>query len=246
MRKNISTLGRISKYVMLSFFLFTTAVHAGDSCNLSEIEALKKNIIELAESYKGQPDQDFSKQKSLDVLVNQLLALAPQPPVAQRLELLYGPWEQVWGPYDYRNNDRGVDPELGVDEIYQVIFPDGYYYNVSPLYKKGNRNKERIGLLRGEFKLDESEPNVLRVQFTSYPGVKPRPTEYALWELPALAESKELKNRITIVPSVVVRLFFGAGALREVYTDENLRIAYGSNGKNFEDESIYILRKVKN
>ena len=98
MRKNISTLGRISKYVMLSFFLFTTAVHAGDSCNLSEIEVLKKNIIELAESYKGQPDQDFSKQKSLDVLVNQLLALAPQPPVAQRLELLYGPWEQVWGP----------------------------------------------------------------------------------------------------------------------------------------------------
>ena len=51
----------------------------------------------------------------------------------------------MWGPYDYRNEKRGVDPELGVDEIYQIVFKDGYYYNVSPNFKKGDKTKNGSG-----------------------------------------------------------------------------------------------------
>ena len=50
---------------------------------------------------------------------------------------------------------------------------------------------------------------------------------------------------VTIVPSIIVKLFFGSGALREVYTDTNLRILYGSNGKDFTKEAIYIMTRVK-
>ena len=65
-------------------------------------------------------------------------------------------------------------------------------------------------------------------------------------ELPAFAESGDLRNRTTIVPTIIVKLFFGGGALREVYTDENLRILYGSDGKHFDKEFIYVMTIVKN
>ncbi len=44
--------------------------------------------------------------------------------------------------------------------------------------------------------------------------------------------------------TLVMDLVFGAGALREVYTDSDLRILYGSNGKDFSKEAIYILSRV--
>lgn len=209
-----------------------------------EIKDLKTQIVALAQSYQGQGDPDFSKQKSLDVLVAKLLAVSPQSPVKERLPFLYGAWKQVWGPYDYRNDDRGVDPQLGVAEIYQVVFEDGYYYNVAPSYKKGRIESERIGLLRGEFKLDGEESNLLRVRFTTSTGLDSRPADLPLWDLPSLAESNELEGEVTRVPSLLVRLLFGGGALREVYTDNDLRILYGSNGSNFKNEFIYVMTKV--
>ncbi len=209
----------------------------------SEIERLKQEIVDLAESFSGQGDPDYSRQRALEPLVNQLLSLAPQPPIEQRLGLLYGVWKQVWGPYDYRNSDRGVDPTIGTDEIYQVIFPEGYYYNVSPNYLDGNRAQERISLLRGEFKLSTSSNNELDVRFTEYPGVDPRPQGVSIWELPAAAETGQLENRITIVPTLIVKLFFSPGSLEEVYTDENLRILYGKTKTNFREKYIYIMTR---
>lgn len=229
--------------VVLSGSLVTGAVHAQVSPDL-KVSELKARILLLAQSFEGQGDPDFSRQNALEPLVNELLALSPQLPVKDRLPLLYGAWKQVWGPYDYRNDDRGVDQELGTSEIYQVIFEGGYYYNVSPLYKKGDRNQERIGLLRGRFQLDKKNPNALNVRFTNYPGVKSRPAGQNIWDLAALAENKTLKNRTTIVPTLIVKLFFGGGALLEVYTDKDMRILYGSNNSEFKNPYLYIMTKV--
>ena len=79
------------------------------------VAAIKADILALAQSFAGQGDPDFSRQEALEKLVTELLAAAPQPPVAARLDLLAGPWYQVWGPYDYRGGDRGtVDPKITV------------------------------------------------------------------------------------------------------------------------------------
>lgn len=94
--------------------------------NGMNIEAVKSTILTMAESFAGQGDADFSKQKALQVYVDKLLQLAPSKPISQRLRILAGAWKQVWGPYDYRNDDRGIDPELVTDSIYQVVFPEGY------------------------------------------------------------------------------------------------------------------------
>ncbi|MBX9768189.1 MAG: hypothetical protein K2X47_13025 [Bdellovibrionales bacterium] len=228
--------------VILGNFAGANAV--AQSQEASEVSELKTRILALAKSFEGQGDPDFSRQNALEPLVKRLVAISPQPPVKDRLPLLYGTWKQVWGPYDYRNDDRGVDRELGIQEIYQVIFQGGYYYNVSPLYKKGDRSQERIGLLRGQFKLDKKNPNALNVRFTNYPGVRSRPASTPLWELAALAENKTLTNRITIVPTFIVKLFFGGGALLEIYTDKDLRILYGSNNSEFKNPYLYVMTKV--
>jgi hypothetical protein len=239
---------RLGSLLLVLVFAMLAAfpVQAGNvSGNMGTVRNVKREILDLAQSYTGQGDPDLAKQRSLDALVQKLISLSPQPPVKDRLTFLEGAWKQVWGPYDYRNEKRGVDPSLGVNEIYQVVFKEGYYYNVSPDFKKGDKAKERIGFLRGEYKLDRQNESLLRVKFTNLYGVNIRPTGKPLWELPALVESDRLEGRRTILPGFVVKLFFGGGALREVYTDEDMRILYGSNGKDFSKEFIYVMTRVK-
>lgn len=138
--------------------LFISIASSADSADLeSEKNLLKQQIISLAKSYEGQGDPDLSKQQSLEPLVQKLLSIAPQSTLKERMGILAGSWRQVWGRYDYKNNDHGVDPELGTEEIYQVISSEGYYYNVSYLYKNGDVNQKRIGLHRGEYQLSEQK-----------------------------------------------------------------------------------------
>lgn len=206
------------------------------------IADLKQQILQIASSYEGQGDPDQSKQKSLEGLVDQLVALSPMPSVTERLPLIVGAWKQVWGPYEYRKDDGSVDPTLGVREIYQVVFAEGYYYNVAPFYPDQDTSREQIGLLRGEFEI--AGPATLRVKFTDYPGTEPRPAGLKLWELPALAEAGQLPNAITIVPSWAVRLFFGGGQLEEVYTDGDLRLLYGTSARAGARRSLYVMSRM--
>lgn len=237
----MNTTSKILSGLAVLFFSQLGFAH-GQSLSTGE---LKRQILKLAKSYQGQGDPDQKKQKSFDGLVSRLIRQNPMPPVSERIPLLAGVWQQVWGPYEYRKNDGSVDPTLGVKEIYQVIFADGFYYNVAPSYPDQGSKREQIGLLRGEFELDTADRNSLVVWFTDFPGVEPRPSNLAIWRLPGLAEAGQLKNEITIVPSWVVRLFFGGGKLEEVYTDRDLRILYGkSNGVNAR-RSIYIMKRIR-
>lgn len=235
---------KIARFAVL--FALACVLLAPDSAHAESplVAHLKREILTRSGSFAGQGDPDFTRQTQLDGLVAQLVAAAPMPPVAQRLDLLDGVWKQVWGPYDYRNKKRGIDPDLGIDEIYQVVSKDGYYYNVSPLYKNGDRSRERIGLLRGEYKLDAENPNRIRVRFVRYPGVETRPADKPIWRLAAEAEAETLPDEITIVPTWVVWLFFGGGTLDEVYTDHDLRIAYSEDGRG-NPRSLYVMTRVE-
>lgn len=199
---------------------------------------IKADILKMAKSFRGKGDPDFSKQNQLNALVEKLLQVSPQPPIKDRIQCLAGPWHQVWGPYDYRNKKRGIDPTISPDDIYQVVFEGGYYYNVNP-----QRKRDKIGLLRGEYQIVSQSSNFLKVRFTAFPATS-KNTPYALWELPALAEAGQLKNQSSIVPTFIVRLFFGGGVLREVYTDEDLRITYGADSvEDRKNEFIYIMER---
>lgn len=215
-----------------------------DNPKSKQISDAKADIVNLAQTFSGRGDPDFSKQESLEPLIKRLLELNPMPPVSDRLDLVAGAWKQVWGNYDYRNDKRGVDPEIGTEEIYQVIHEDGYYYNISPLYRNGAKNSEQIGLLRGRYQLEPGEPNMLSVKFTSYPGASARIEGVELWQMGTLVEQGTLSNQVTIVPSWIVTLFFKPGRLEEVYTDHDLRICYGTRAGS-SSKSLFIMTRVQ-
>jgi hypothetical protein len=52
-----------------------------------------------------------------------------------------------------------------------------------------------------------------------------------------------VNSDINIVPTWVVKVFFGGGALKEVYTDADLRILYGARSNRFERPALYIMKR---
>lgn len=230
--------------ITLLFILMVSAlssVCSAKDLNSMTIEELKSELVLRASKYTGQGDPDYKIQNELAPLVNRMLALNPQAPVTDRLPLLYGVWKQVWGPYEYKNNSRGVDPSLGVNEIYQVIDPDGFYYNVSPNYKKGDLKKEQIHYLKGQYRLSPNNPNGLNVRFRKFLGMSKRPVGRPIYDYIEEAEKETLPNQVTVVPELAVRIFFNGGTLEEVYTDESIRILYASNSKYFKEKYLYVM-----
>ena len=228
--------------MMTLIFLFSNNTFAN---YYEDINNLKQTIVSTAEKYQGRGDPEFKIQNELEPLVKKLLLLKPQGKVNDRLPLLFGVWKQVWGPYEYRKNDRGVDPTLNAKEIYQVISPDGFYYNVSPNMDAKTKKEKNINYLKGNYILSTKDSIGLDVKFVKFIGMKKRPTERPIYQYADEAERDQLPTQITVVPSLVVKLFFGGGTLREIYTDENLRILYGSNGSEFKNQYLYIMTRVK-
>ena len=224
--------------------LFAQQAGTADSEAVAEV---KQRIFDLAEAFRGQGDPDFSKQRQLEALIEELLRIAPQPPVRQRLDLLSGTWQQIWGPYEYgRGADRGVDPKSDPDRIYQVVFPGGYYYNVAPRDRNETGATREIVLLRGVYELLADYPDMLQVRFTEYPSTEVAREIETIWRYAALAEAGQLDNRSTVVPGLIVRLFFGGGGLREVYTDDTLRVTFGDGDlDDRSEESLYIMRRIE-
>lgn len=209
---------------------------------LADADALVERVLDAARAVSGRGDPDGRLQAGFEPLVARLLALAPQPPLARRLDRVVGAWRQVWGPYDYRGGGRGVDPMLVTDDIHQVVFPAGFYYNVAPLRRRGGTE---IALLRGAWGLSRRAPDTLAVRFTDYVANRGRPEGLAVWELAALAEAERLPSPKRVVPGFLVRAVFGGGGLREVYADERLRLTYGAGSEtDRRREALYVLERV--
>jgi hypothetical protein len=210
--------------------------------DLNTVSELKAEILTIAEFYQGLPDQDFKIQKTLNPYVEKLTEISPQGPVADRIDVLDGRWQQIWGPYEYRKYDRTVDPSLDVTKIYQVVFKDGYYYNVSNTLDKKTGKSKGTSLLRGEFKVGSD--NDLNVRFTNLRRIKTKPpVGLSYTDLAELSENDQLEGERNVLPGFIVRLFFGGGTLKEVYTDKDLRIAYGTS-KDALAPFLYILKRV--
>lgn len=231
--------------MLKSHFIFLVVLLSSSlALATTRVEQLKKEIFQMAESFQGQGDPDGSKQMKLEVLVSDLLIANPQPPVTERLNLLYGPWKQIWGPYDYRSNNRGVDPSLDSQNIYQVVFEGGFYYNVNPSLDKNGKARNTV-LLRGEFSPEPGSRDVLRARFTNLrhiPGLPQNGLRFQ--DLPALSESRKLPNERTTLPRFFVRLFFGGGFLEEVYTDHDMRILFGSGLDGDVSNFIYVMQRA--
>jgi hypothetical protein len=211
---------------------------------LNDVKSLKTEIIKIAEFYSGQGDEDFKIQNTLTPYVDKLLKLNPMPVVANRIDVLAGAWKQVWGPYNYRNEKRNVDPTLDPDKIFQVVSEDGYYYNVSNQFKKRKKVTKSTSLLRGIYKIQEG--NGLKVSFTKLTKLKGKPKNGLRYiDLPELSEAGHLKGERKVLPNWFIRRTFSGGVLVEVYTDHSLRLAYGTNSREFNQPYLYVMTRVE-
>ena len=230
---------------VLSILIFTpfAALSRPAPQDLKTVKEVKAEIFSISEDFKGQGDPNFEIQNTLMPYINRLLALAPQSPVRNRVSVLAGPWKQVWGPYEYRKNDRSVDPATDPDSIYQVVFEDGYYYNVGNTLDITTGNVVNITLLRGEF--DIQPGNDLKVQFTSLRKIDELPSNLDFIDLPELSEAGTLEGEKKVLPDFIVRRTFKGGVLTELYTDRTLRLAIGnSSDVDGIQGHLYVMERV--
>lgn len=215
--------------------ILITGVLIGQGAFAQDLNAVKSQILTLAQSYVGQADPDGSKAKSFEPLIEELLARSPQQSMADKAAAAVGAWKQVWGPSSYNNSGlapSGLDPA----NIYQVVSSSGYYTNVGVYDFLGIHV---VGLLKGEYQVN---PDQIDVQFVQSGILLERvPEGYTLADLPALKDQGKLCliEFPDFFPPVGIK-----GALVEVYDDQNLRITYGEqqgqSGKN-----LYIMQKVQ-
>jgi hypothetical protein len=234
----------LSALLCLAGTVSASVAYGNTPCDVAKALPIKQQLLAKAKAYQGQGDPDHAIQTELDGLVTQLLQVCPQAPLKDRLPLLTGMWQQVWGPYSYKDNKRGVDKSFMPNAIYQIVFADGYYYNVSPSYNNAGQATNKTTLLRGQYRLNNKQANVMDIHFTalkSVPGSPPEGLQYG--QLPALAEAGKLPGLRKVLPNTLVWWLLGGGTLTEVYTDNDLRITYGA-GANITRNYLFVLQKI--
>ncbi|WP_404421396.1 hypothetical protein [Nibricoccus sp. IMCC34717] len=217
---------------------------SGVQASPAETAHVKAEILRLASSFSGKGDPDFQLQRQLDPLVERLVALSQPAAVGKRAVLLEGTWKQVWGPYNYRSLDRSVDPALDTASIYQFVEGNRRYANVCIVFDSADRARPRVSLLRGELQPGDRADS-LAYSFTGYyslPGVDPASLRLA--DLPRRFAAGELTAARPVMPGWLVRLLSTDGVLREVYTDETLRLLYAHPHGKPEKAHLYVMTRV--
>ena len=219
------------KHIFISSLLFIGFITTSFA---RDITTIKLEILEMAESFKGQTDEDGSKQEALEILIDELMTFVPNMSMEEKAMRALGTWNQVWGPYAFDDSNT-VPGGLNVDKIYQYISGDGYYYNFSEKKFAGINVKY---FLRGEYEIAEDRINV---KFTKT-GLILKRGEVNYASAGEAIENKDLRvfNFPASLPPVGV-----SGALIEVYADEEMRINYGVVGGDIDNPALFILKRAK-
>ena len=218
--------------IALAFILTLSLISSASAQN--NVDELKKEILNLARSYSGQADTSGDLQASIETKVDELLTLVPNLSMAEKAQRALGAWRQVWGPYSYDNSasvPRGID----VNQIYQIIFKEGYYYNFAVYNFVGIESRT---FLRGNFSIEEDR---IAVEFTKSGlilGKSQLPLPYQALAL----EDRSLRALYFpdfLPPNGIT------GALVELYADQDIRINYGVIGDDLSNPVIFVMEPVK-
>lgn len=185
------------------------------SAKTDRVSELKAEIKEIATTATADGRDLLAARNDLSPLVNELIAISPSQTEAERAELVVGGWVNLW-------TDNNFGPTLNPANVYQVVSPKGFYYNIS---RVPTRSGEVVtNFLRGAY---EDKGSYLAIEFTanSVSNIDLNPGD----ELLPLAEKVEQGLLATTpVPGPIGV----TGALLNVYVDEDLRIVWGNSSQN--------------
>ncbi|QDK37159.1 PAP/fibrillin family protein [Bdellovibrio sp. NC01] len=221
---------RFAAALSMAVFLVSPLLRADDTAD--RIKELKYEILQIAFDAQGEFDTDDNSvevRQKLDPLVDELASLVPARTEQEKLIDVIGTWYQVWA------DGPGGQPGMGAraDSIWQVVFPEGYYWNVA---RDQYGEAKNMGYLRGKFTVGD---NALNIEFTkavtnpdwSYS----EPTRLAM-----LAEFGAFdKNPAPPEQSPIGK----KGILQNVYVDEDIRIVRGGGGDFGNNTYLYILER---
>jgi hypothetical protein len=183
---------------------------------------LKEQILEISTTNNGRRDNLQQVRRALDPLVTELAGLRQQVTAEQDLQATVGAWKEVW------SDDTQADPpsfSTDRDAVYQVITPDGYFYNISELV--GFLGFRVTGLLRGVYQAREDR---LEIEFTNV-GIQLN--SLGRTDLYEFVQAVESGRESYVVPPGDLQAPNGPigarGQLKNLYVDEQIRIAQGQN-----------------
>ncbi len=201
-----------------------SGVQLGSAFQKQLIERLKAKIVAISKANQTRTDNLAAVEAELRPLISLLVRIAPQRTDAESAALLVGPWYSLW-------TDQSFGPQPpNLSRIFQVINPNGHYYNLSETVIAGR--PAVIGALRGAY---AQVPGAFAIRFTKNgftPGVLVGKTGA---EVGALAASIEAGT----TPLIQVPGPIGIGGrLGTVYVDETLRISSGDQTPVFDDNGV--------
>jgi hypothetical protein len=200
----------------------------------SRIGVLKSLILTTAENARGDCDNDDNLEltrRTLNELIDQLVSIAPQRTEAEKLIEVAGAWQQVWSD-NVIANVPGVCFEA--EDIYQVVSPDGFYWNI---FQARFLGLNFTGYIRGEYTVEDAYlPTAITGNFFATGALT---SGADLLNLAQRAENGEI-SRAILVPSLPIN--GDTGRMGNLYVDEDLRIV--TDGRSAaESETIFVMRR---
>jgi hypothetical protein len=144
-----------------------------------------------------------------------------------------GPWRQVFGPYS-ASGDGTIPFCSRTDQIYQIIFPEGLFYNVALFEKAGVKI---VFLLKGNYKITAE---AIDGKFVRNSFIANNIPQEELFNLPAKVEEGSISA--IHLPRQLPPVGQG-GQLFEVYADKDIRILRGQTPQ-FKRPALYIMERA--
>jgi hypothetical protein len=232
------------KRILALFFVASFAVLANDNSAILtqpfpiqkvSVQKLKADIIAVARQHSTDTESGAEVRRILDPLIAELVASAPERTERQKLPDTVGAWQQIWT--DGVQIFVGPAPgHFDLAEIFQVVAPDGYYYNIGRYVRPGG---DWTVFLRGEYSV---EADSLSVSFTKYvygEGWLYADSDFLLQTF--RAEAGAFDGQLFNPPPSANPIGAPQLSLANIYVDDSLRILKAGSG---EGSSIFVLVRV--
>ena len=227
----------MNKLIAVGLLAICGSAFAQDAGTQERLNDLKTKILEIAIENGDNRNNLVEIRRELEPLVAEISEFQPTVDATEELDQLVGSWKEVWSD-DIEPEPPGFTTDR--DGVYQVISSEGYFYNIGEL--DGPLGFTATGYLRGVYR--DAGIN-LAIEFTDV-GVQLRGVDRVGSLVQKVEDIESGASNLLPIPgnATAPNGPIGAtGLLRNLYIDDEIRIATGSNDADGVQD-LYVLTRV--